>query len=300
MAIPTMKQLLEAGVHFGHQTRRWDPRMKPYIFTERNNIHIVDLQQTMKIIKTVHSLIKEMVADGKTVLFVGTKKQAQATVAEQAARCGMYFVSERWMGGTLTNFPTIKQSIQRLKNYEEMRDTGTIRLLPKKEQVRVEKTIGKLGKALGGIREMKAIPGILFVVDPKREEIAVREANRLSIPVVALTDTNCNPKPIDYVIPGNDDAIRSIALIASAVADAVLQGKQVAKDVIVPDEEIEETTPETLRQALEEEGVLAEEFAKEEEEEEPGAEEVRRRRPVRREGEAEGAPPVRTEEEPFE
>lgn len=230
MAIPSMKQLLEAGVHFGHQTRRWDPRMKPYIFTERNGIHIIDLQQTMKNIKIVHSFVKSLAEAGKTVLFVGTKKQAQATIAEEAVRCDMFFINQRWMGGTLTNFQTIKRSIMRLQKYEEARAEGHLALLPRKEQSSIEKICASLNKSLGGIKKMKALPGAVFIIDPKREELAIAEARKLGIPVIALADTNCNPEKIDYVIPGNDDAIRAINLVTSVISSAVLAGRMAAKD----------------------------------------------------------------------
>lgn len=229
MSIPTLKQLLEAGVHFGHQTRRWDPKMKPYIFTERNGIHIIDLQQTMKSIKVVFNFIKAFGENQKDVLFVGTKKQAQAGIAAEARRCGMHFINQRWMGGTLTNFQTIKKSIQRVMEYEEQKENGLLRLLPKKEQQSIEKQIVKLNKSLGGIKSMKALPGAVFVVDPRREQIAVQEAKKLKIPIVALCDTNCNPETIDYVIPGNDDAIRAINLVTAAIAEAVIMGREEAK-----------------------------------------------------------------------
>lgn len=231
MAIPSMKQLLEAGVHFGHQTRRWDPRMKPFIFTARNGIHIIDLQQTMKNIKIVHNLVKTMVEEGKTILFVGTKKQAQQTIADEAVRCEMFFINQRWMGGTLTNFQTIRKSIQRLTRYEEQKADGYLRLLPKKEQSSIEKTCLKLNKSLGGIKKLKSLPGAVFIVDPKREELAVAEARKLGIPVIALADTNCNPNVIDYIIPGNDDAIRAINLITAVIADACILGRSAAKSL---------------------------------------------------------------------
>jgi small subunit ribosomal protein S2 len=244
MAIPTMKQLLEAGVHFGHQTRRWDPRMKPYIFTERNGIHIVDLQQTMKNIKIVHSFVKSLAEAGKTVLFVGTKKQAQQTIADEATRCEMFYINQRWMGGTLTNFQTIKRSIMRLQKYEEAKAEGHLALLPRKEQSSIEKICASLNKSLGGIKKMKALPGAVFIVDPKREELAIAEAKKLGIPVIALADTNCNPEKIDFVIPGNDDAIRAINLITAVISSAVMAGRMAAKDaasapdLLADDEEV--------------------------------------------------------------
>lgn len=231
MAIPSMKQLLEAGVHFGHQTRRWDPRMKPFIFTARNGIHIVDLQQTMKNIKIVHNLVKGFVEGGKSILFVGTKKQAQTTIADEATRCEMFYINQRWMGGTLTNFQTIKKSIARLTRYEDQKADGQLRLLPKKEQSQIEKHIVKANKSLGGIKKMKGLPGAIFVVDPKREELAVSEAQKLGIPVIALADTNCNPLVINYIIPGNDDAIRAINLITAVIADACIMGRTAAKSL---------------------------------------------------------------------
>ncbi|RMH55260.1 MAG: 30S ribosomal protein S2 [Candidatus Hydrogenedentota bacterium] len=243
MGIPTMKQLLEAGVHFGHQTRRWDPRMKPYIFTERNGIHIIDLQQTMTAIKIVYNFVRNLTEEGKSVLFVGTKRQAQAAIAAQAERCGMFYINQRWMGGTLTNFSTIKKSIQRLKQMEEQKESGDLRLLPKKEQLSIEKQILKLNRSLGGIKEMKALPGAVFIVDPRREAIAIAEARKLKIPVIALADTNCNPEPIDYIIPGNDDAIRAINLITTMVADACLLGKRAAKDAETAPDISEEEEP---------------------------------------------------------
>ncbi len=224
MPTPTMKQLLEAGVHFGHQTRRWDPRMKPYIFTARNGIHIIDLQITLKRIREVYSLVTSLVADGKQILFVGTKKQAQSIVEEAATRSQQFYVKERWMAGTLTNFVTIRKSIQRLVDLEKQRETGELSLRTKKEIALIEKKMTGWMRALGGIKQMRALPAALFVIDPKREEIAVAEANRLHIPVIALADTNANPAPIDHVIPGNDDAIRAIKLVASVIGDACVEG----------------------------------------------------------------------------
>ncbi|MEK8022682.1 MAG: 30S ribosomal protein S2 [Candidatus Hydrogenedentota bacterium] len=271
MAIPTMKQLLEAGVHFGHQTRRWDPRMKPFIFTERNGIHIIDLQQTMKNIKMVHNLVKSFIEEGKTILFVGTKKQAQNTIADEATRCEMYYINQRWMGGTLTNFQTIKKSIQRLQKYEEQKTEGYLRLLPRKEQSTIEKHITSLNKSLGGIKKMKGLPGAVFIVDPKREELAVAEARKLGIPVIALADTNCNPEPIDFVIPGNDDAIRAINLVTAVIADAVIAGRTAAKDALAgsaPDllEDVDETFAPTEEELVAFED-LEENFEEEETEE---------------------------------
>ncbi len=225
MAIITMKQLLEAGVHFGHQTRRWNPKMKPFIFGARNGIYIIDLQQTVKRFITAYNFIVDVVASGESVLFVGTKKQAQETIREESTRCGMYYVNHRWLGGMLTNFKTIKKSIDKLKELEAMMEDGSIQRFPKKEILRMQRVQQKLERNLGGIKNMERLPGALWVVDPRREKIAVHEANKLKIPVVAIVDTNCDPDPIDYIIPGNDDAIRAIRLLTSRIADACLQGK---------------------------------------------------------------------------
>jgi len=226
MSSISMKELLEAGVHFGHQTKRWNPKMKPYIFGARNGIYIIDLQKTVRYFKSAYNFVKESVKDGSTVLFVGTKKQAQDSVAEEAARCGMFYVNQRWLGGMLTNFATVKQSIDRLKRIDTMFEDGTIEAYTKKEQGKFEKDREKLQKTLGGIKGMHKVPGLIFVIDPKNEEIAIQEAKKLGIPVVAIVDTNCDPDPIDYVIPGNDDAIRAIRLLSSKMADAVLEGAQ--------------------------------------------------------------------------
>lgn len=226
MAIVSMKQLLEAGVHFGHQTKRWNPKMKEYIFTERNGIYIIDLQKTLKKIEEAYNFVKEQVMNGGTVLFVGTKRQAQDVVKSEAERCEMFYVNQRWLGGLLTNFKTIRKRIERLKELEKMEEEGMFEVLPKKEVVKLEREKSKLQKYLGGIKEMTDLPDVLFVVDPRKEKIAVTEANRLEIPVVAIVDTNCDPDPVDYPIPGNDDAIRSIKLVTSIIADAVLEGKQ--------------------------------------------------------------------------
>ncbi len=214
MAVVAMKQLLEAGVHFGHQTRRWDPRMAEYIFQARNGIHIIDLQKTSKKLDEAYSFVKEQAEEGKTILFVGTKKQAQECVKEAAERCGMYYVDQRWLGGMLTNFKTIRTRVERLKELERMQEDGTFEVLPKKEVIVLKKEMEKLEKNLGGIKEMEEIPGVLFVVDPKKERTAILEAKKLNIPVVGLVDTNCNPEDVDYAIPGNDDAIRAVKLIA--------------------------------------------------------------------------------------
>ena len=226
MPVVSMKQLLEAGVHFGHQTRRWNPKMKPYIFTERNGIYIIDLQKTVRKIDDAYNFIREVAAAGKTVLFVGTKKQAQESIAVEAQRCNMFYVNQRWLGGTMTNFKTIRQRIARLNEIDEMEANGDFDVLPKKEVIQLIAEREKLEKNLGGIREMKGLPGALFVVDPRKEHIAVAEARILGIPIVGIVDTNCDPDEIDYVIPGNDDAIRAVKLIAGKMADAVLEGRQ--------------------------------------------------------------------------
>ena len=226
MSVVAMKQLLEAGVHFGHQTRRWDPRMAPYIFTARNGIYIIDLQKTSKKIDEAYAVLKNIVDEGKSVIFVGTKKQAQECVKEEAERCGMYYVNQRWLGGMLTNFGTIKNRVEKMKKIEAMEQDGTFDLLPKKEVIGLKKELEKLQKNLGGIRDMNEVPGAMFVVDPKKERIAILEARKLGIPVIGLVDTNCNPEDVDYVIPGNDDAIRAIKLIVEAMANAVIESKQ--------------------------------------------------------------------------
>ena len=225
MAYVTMKELLEAGVHFGHQTKRWNPKMKPYIFGARNGIYIIDLQRTVAMFKTAYDFIMNTVAGGKSVLFVGTKKQARESIYEEANRCEMFYVHNRWLGGMLTNFQTIRQSIDRLNYLNEIQNDGTINVFPKKEQLKLAKERVKLDNNLGGIRTMNSLPGAIFVVDPKNEMIAVREGHRLNIPIVAIVDSNCDPDEIDYIIPGNDDAIRAIRLITSRVADACVAGK---------------------------------------------------------------------------
>ncbi len=226
MAVISMKQLLEAGVHFGHQTRRWNPKMAPYIFTERNGIYIIDLQKTVKKVEEAYNFVRDTVSEGKHVLFVGTKKQAQETVQEEAERCGMYYVHVRWLGGMLTNYHTIQKRIQRLKELEAMKENGTLDVLPKKEVAKLMAEADKLERFLGGIKDMPGLPGAVFVIDPRKEHIAVAEAKRLGIPIVAIVDTNCDPDEIDYIIPGNDDAIRAVRLITSKMADAVLEGNQ--------------------------------------------------------------------------
>ena len=226
MAVISMKQLLEAGVHFGHQTRRWNPKMAQYIFTERNGIYIIDLQKTVRKIDEAYMFIRDVALEGKSILFVGTKKQAQESIESEAKRCGMYYVNNRWLGGTLTNFRTIRTRIDRLNSIDKMEKDGQFDVLPKKEVVKLCEEREKLLKNLGGIREMKKLPGAMFVVDPRKEHIAVSEARILGIPVVAIVDTNCDPDEIDYVIPGNDDAIRAVKLIAGKMADAILEGRQ--------------------------------------------------------------------------
>ena len=226
MAVVAMKQLLEAGVHFGHQTRRWDPKMAEYIFQARNGIHIIDLQKTSKKIDEAYAFLKEQVEEGKTVLFVGTKKQAQECVKDAAEKSGMYYVDQRWLGGMLTNFDTIRTRVQRLKDLEKMQEDGTFEVLPKKEVILLKKEMEKLERNLGGIKDMEKIPGVIFLVDPKKEHIAVLEAKKLGIPVIGLVDTNCNPEEVDYAIPGNDDAIRAVKLITDVMANAIIEGKQ--------------------------------------------------------------------------
>jgi small subunit ribosomal protein S2 len=236
MAVISMKALLESGVHFGHRTNKWDPRMKPYIFTERNGIHIIDLQQTSKLLTTAYNVIRDAVANGGTVLFVGTKRQAQETIAEEATRCGMPYVTERWMGGVLTNWSTMYARLQEMERLEKMRDTGDLERLTKKEGLLIGREITRLQTRFSGLRAMKRRPDLLFIIDVGREDSAVREANLLNIPIVALVDTNCNPQNVDYVIPSNDDAIRAIKLLVAKVADAVLEGKASRKDEDAEDE----------------------------------------------------------------
>ncbi len=226
MAVVAMKQLLEAGVHFGHQTRRWDPRMAEYIFQARNGIHIIDLQKTSKKIDEAYEFLREQAEEGKTVLFVGTKKQAQDCMKEAAEKSGMFYVNQRWLGGMLTNFDTIKKRVERLNQLEKMEEDGTFDVLPKKEVILLKKEMEKLDKNLGGIKEMTELPGVIFLVDPKKERNAVLEARKLNIPTIGLVDTNCNPEDVDYVIPGNDDAIRAVKLIADVMANAIIEGRQ--------------------------------------------------------------------------
>ncbi len=263
MAAITMKELLEAGVHFGHQTRRWNPKMKEYIFGERNGIHIIDLQKTLKMFKEATRFVSELAKEGKTLLFVGTKRQAQEAIVEEAKRCSMFFVNLRWLGGLLTNYGTIQKSIRRLKELDEMSQDGRYELLPKKEVIKLERERKHLEQNLSGIKEMPGLPDAVFVIDSFKEEIAVHEARKLEIPVVGVVDTNCDPDKVTYIIPGNDDALRAIRLFASKIADAVLEGKQMAAEI-----------------ALEEESRAAEEAS---ESQEPGAEISQMSSPPRKE-----------------
>jgi small subunit ribosomal protein S2 len=226
MSVVSMKQLLEAGVHFGHQTRRWNPKMAKYIFTERNGIYIIDLQKTVKKIEETYEFVKSLAAEGENLLFVGTKKQAQESIKEEAERCGMFYVNQRWLGGMLTNFKTIRRRIERLHELEKMEEDGTFEILPKKEVISLKHEKERLEKYLGGIKNMDRLPGAVFIVDPRKEKIAVLEARKLAIPIVAIVDTNCDPDEVDYVIPGNDDAIRAVKLLTEKMADAVIEGKQ--------------------------------------------------------------------------
>jgi small subunit ribosomal protein S2 len=247
MFVITMKELLEAGVHFGHQTKRWNPKMKPYIFGARNGIYILDLQQTVKLLDAAYEFIRDTVAKGEKILFVGTKRQAQESIYEEAGRCGMLYVNHRWLGGTLTNFQTIQKSIHKLKELERLEENAGFQGLPKKEVLQLQKRGAKLSKYLGGIKDMDRFPGALFVVDPKRERIAVSEARKLGVPTVAIVDTNCDPDEIDYVIPGNDDAIRAIRLFASKIADAAIEGKRLREEELqseIGEEPPMETAPE--------------------------------------------------------
>jgi len=245
MAVISMKQLLEAGVHFGHQTRRWNPKMASYIYTERNGIYIIDLQKTVKKLEEAYSFVRDLSTEGGTLLFVGTKKQAQDAIKEEAERCGMYFVNARWLGGMLTNFKTMRGRIDRLNQLKKMQEDGTFDMLPKKEVMHHLGEIAKLEKYLGGVVNMTKIPSAMFVVDPRKERNAIAEAHKLNIPIVAIVDTNCDPDEIDYVIPGNDDAIRAIKLISQAMADAVVEGRQGedAEETAAPAEETAETAP---------------------------------------------------------
>ena len=246
MSVISMKQLLETGVHFGHQTRRWNPKMAPYIYTERNGIYIIDLQKSVGMVDDAYNAIKDIVADGGKILFVGTKKQAQDAIKTEAERCGMYYVNQRWLGGMLTNFKTIQSRIERLKQIEAMSEDGTFDVLPKKEVIALKKEWEKLEKNLGGIKEMKKAPDAIFVVDPRKERICIQEAHILGIPLIGIADTNCDPEELDYVIPGNDDAIRAVKLIVSKMADAVIEANQGEQYEDAPAEEAEVAEEETV------------------------------------------------------
>lgn len=249
MAVITMKQLLEAGVHFGHQTRKWNPKMKKYIFAARNDIHIIDLQLTANLIEEAYSFVCESVKAGKSVLFVGTKKQAQDAIKEEAERCGQFYVNNRWLGGCLTNFKTMRSRVEYLEKLEAMEANGDFENLPKKEVILLKKEMGKLQANLNGIKAMKSMPGVMFVVDPHNEDIAVKEAKKLGIKIVAITDTNCDPDEIDYIIPGNDDAIRAIKLISSVIANAVIEANQGEEALVAPVAE-EEAAPESIEEVV--------------------------------------------------
>ncbi|MBY7143641.1 30S ribosomal protein S2 [Virgibacillus sp. NKC19-3] len=253
MAAISMKQLLEAGVHFGHQTRRWNPKMKKYIFTERNGIYIIDLQKTVKKVDEAYKYVKEIASNGGSILFVGTKKQAQESVRDEAVRSGMFYINQRWLGGTLTNFQTIRKRITRLKDIERMEEDGTFEVLPKKEVVDVLKEKDRLMKFLGGIKEMDKLPDAMFVIDPRKERIAIAEAHKLNIPIIAMVDTNCDPDEIDYVIPANDDAIRAVKLLTSKIADAILEVKQGEETEEVPENVQSEANEEGSEEATVEE-----------------------------------------------
>ncbi len=251
MAVVSKKQLLEAGVHFGHQTRRWNPKMAEYIFTERNGIYIIDLQKTVKKLEEAYAFVRDLSMEGKSVLFVGTKKQAQDSVKEEAERAGAFYVNARWLGGMMTNFTTIQRRINRLKQLRAMEEDGTFDLLPKKEVIKLNLEIEKLEKFMGGIKEMKEMPGALFIVDPRKERIAVAEAKKLGIPIVAIVDTNCDPDEIDYVIPGNDDAIRAVKLIAGTIANAIIEGNEGKMGAAAAEEEAVETEEEAVEETAE-------------------------------------------------
>ena len=262
MAVIAMKQLLEAGVHFGHQTRRWNPKMAEYIFQARNGIHIIDLQKTSKKLDEAYDFIRQKAEEGEDILFVGTKKQAQECMKEAALKCNMFYVDQRWLGGMLTNFETIRARVDRLKKIEEMQNDGTFDILPKKEVMGLKKEMEKLEKNLGGIKDMTRLPGVLFIVDPNKERIAILEAKKLHIPVVGLVDTNCSPEDVDYPIPGNDDAIRAVKLIADVMANAVIEGRQ---GEVIQDTTMEETVEEVAEEAAEEVTSMEEVVANEEE-----------------------------------
>ncbi|MDY6879791.1 MAG: 30S ribosomal protein S2 [Thermodesulfobacteriota bacterium] len=250
MAVINMKELLEAGVHFGHQTRRWNPKMKPYIFGARNGIHIIDLQKTVRLFRTTYDFVTKTVADGYSILFVGTKKQARESIIEESDRCGMFRVVNRWLGGTLTNFQTIKQSIARLKELDSMIEDGTINRYTKKEILLMQKELVKLEKNLGGIKDMDDLPGAIFVIDPKRERLAVKEAKKLGIPVIAIADTNCDPDDIDLIIPGNDDAIRAIRLICSKIASACIEGHNLAEERLRAEDKLRKEQEDAATEAV--------------------------------------------------
>lgn len=250
MGVVSMKQLLEAGVHFGHQTRRWNPKMAPYIYTERNGIHIIDLQKTVGMVDDAYRAVEDIVANGGTILFVGTKKQAQDAIREEATRCGMFYVNERWLGGMLTNFKTIQSRIKRLQKIEEMSQDGTFDVLPKKEVIALKKEWEKLEKNLGGIKNMKKVPDAIVIIDPKKERICVSEAHALNIPLIGIADTNCDPEELTYLIPGNDDAIRAVRLIVSKMADAVIEANQGAEEQVQVANEGGDTPAEAIAEAL--------------------------------------------------
>ncbi|RCX11388.1 SSU ribosomal protein S2P [Anaerobacterium chartisolvens] len=268
MSVISMKQLLEAGVHFGHQTRRWNPKMAEYIFTERNGIYIIDLQKTVKKVEEAYYFIREVAMNGEDVLFIGTKKQAQEAIKEEAERSSQYFVNQRWLGGMLTNFKTIQKRINRLKQLDEMESTGVFDVLPKKEVIKLKKEMNDLEKNLGGIKNMKRLPGAMFIVDPRKERNAILEARKLGIPVVAIVDTNCDPDEVDYVIPGNDDAIRAVKLIAAKISDAIMEGRQGEQmddpEASVKEEAVKEVVKEVVKEAVKE---VAEEVVEEAEKE---------------------------------
>ena len=250
MGVVSMKQLLEAGVHFGHQTRRWNPKMAPYIYTERNGIHIIDLQKTVGMVDDAYKAVEEIVANGGTILFVGTKKQAQDAIREEATRCGMFYVNERWLGGMLTNFKTIQSRIKRLQKIEEMSQDGTFDVLPKKEVIALKKEWEKLEKNLGGIKEMKKLPDAIIIIDPKKERICVAEAHALNIPLIGIADTNCDPEELSWIIPGNDDAIRAVRLIVSKMADAVIEANQGNEQQAQVEAEGEDTAAAAIAEAI--------------------------------------------------
>ena len=300
MAVVSMKALLEAGVHFGHRTRRWNPKMKPYIFTERNGIHILDLQQTISRIDEAYNLVRDTVSNGGLALLVGTKRQAQDTISEEADRSNMPFINERWLGGTLTNWVTIRQRIDYLMDLEKQQMRGEFARLPKKEASKLEYEIERLNRRLGGLKNMRRLPNLLFIVDVRREDIAVREANILGIPIIALVDTNCDPEPIDYVIPSNDDAIRAIRLIVGKMADAAIEGQQIREVMLAEEEQVQAMGEEGQERYLGPSTLAklqaAEEF--EEEEDEDGFKSAKRR--AQRRATAEVEVEVKVEEEEFE